>query len=577
MLDTVTVVCMAIAAVLTLLVVPGDARAAEGIPWQQAREMAAPKPVDTRTWLARDGQPAAVIGVPDDAEMRSAAQNLAAAVRDRTGVDVPVVDAASLVTGAVMQWTDDVAQPATDGGRDLILLGDLTSNPAIARLYVEYYAFEDRGFPGVGGHVVRTIVDPEGLGWNAVVLGATDAGGVQAAAEEFVGMLQGDGGDCFADYSLAVTFGEGRFLESTRSRSNTARAWPEAWTEWLMTPEDAGFAAKFGGANPVVHLYTVLERYLMYGGLHYAVSGEDEFALAAGRGIDAAWGLLEWVEANRRQTYDAHYQIEMILRGWQQVANCPLLTESQRTRGHQLMAFLAGQMACYRGTGAAVEYRILSRHQYSGVFSSDFLCRNVQMHCTLAPGLAQVIADNRVGFDLVIDNMLQTYTTGFDHKWGFDGNWHLLQAAVERSQPEYVDSGMARLNADFTTMCINNAGDFVNFGAENIGADEGYDAWQIIGRAATLTRGTGYQWWLDERMSHRPYKTFIMSVGWLGHWHETALQAQMPEHMIGINRILLPEPLREDTRERRSSTTCPPTNASTRSPSATDLRRMTST
>jgi len=94
-------------------------------------------------------------------------------------------------------------------------------------------------------------------------------------------------------------------------------------------------------------------------------------------------------------------------------------------------------------------------------------------------------------------------------------------------------------------MCINNAGEFVNFGAENIGASEGYDAWQILGRAAVLTGDGRYQWWLD-RMQRHPYKVFIMSMGWLGHWFQTALPPVEPTEMIGINRILVSRPLQED-------------------------------
>ncbi|HUS80539.1 MAG TPA: VCBS repeat-containing protein, partial [Armatimonadota bacterium] len=50
----------------------------------------------------------------------------------------------------------------------------------------------------------------------------------------------------------------------------------------------------------------------------------------------------------------------------------------------------------------------------------------------------------------------------------------------------------------------------------------------------------------DNRMKRRPYKVFILSIGWLGHWYETSVPPREPAGMIGLNRILLSEPLRED-------------------------------
>lgn len=530
---------------LMLMAAHLTAQPAIGVPWEEARSMIRPRPVEPETWLVRDGEAAAVVGVPDDAAYRAIADMLADRIQDLGGVRPQIVAAGELVAGPVHSWRARVLRTPAEGGRNLILLGDLTSNRAVARLYQDWYAFEDASWPGRGGWSVRTVVSPTGQGWNAVILGGPGAEEVRAAAEAWAGGLRVHDNGVVADYRFEVQFGQGRFLDEVLRRLEAARAWPDAWRSDLLDPTSDAYRAGHPSADGLAYAFRILDYHLVYGGLHYAISGDPAFARMAGEGLDALYRNLAWVEAHRRATYDAHYMIEIWLRAWQQVANCPVLTPQQRRHGFAVMAFLAGQMAMYRGMGATTPHRILSRHQYSGVFAGDVLCRYIQRQCALSGELDRVIAQNRADFRMVIDEMMRTYTTGFDHKWGLDGNWHLLQQAVEEPRPEYVTAGLARLNADFATMCINNAGEFVNFGAENIGATERYDAGQILGRAAVLTGDGRYQWWLD-RMKRHPYKVFIMSISWLGHWFQTALPPVEPVDMIGINRILVSRPLYED-------------------------------
>ena len=532
-----------------MLLLVDDADGAVGVEWDEVRRSVTPHQVTPRTHPVEDGRATAIIAVPEDPRYQTAAEALQRSIQQQTGVQVPLVSAAELVTGPAFAFKPNASH--------LILLGDLTSNPAIARLYMDYVAFEDAAYPGQGGHTVRSVVDPLGLGWNAVILGGQGPDEVAAAVDEYVGLIDARDGEAYSEYCLRVTLGEHPFLAEMQRRTDAAREWLGGWDTDLLPPGSEEYKAKNPGKTPVQYVFVLLDRHLVYDGLHYGITGEREFAEAAGRAIDALYENLEWVEAHRKAPYDAHYMVEIWLRAWQQVANCPYLTSGQRDRGHAVMGFLAGQMAAYRPDHQAygvTSYRILSRHQYSGIFGGDALCGWAQRHCELGPELSDSIALTRERFGIVIDAMTQTYTTGFDHKWGFDGNWHLLQAAVEGPRTEHITTGLARLNADFATMCINNAGEFVNFGAENIAATEAYDAYQILGRTETLLRDGRYQWWLDERMKRHPYKIFIMSINWLGHWYHTSVPAREPTHLIGINRILAPAPLHEDLIKGRGRT-----------------------
>ncbi len=537
-----------------------DVRAANWISWSEARSRAAPKPVSTTTFLVRDGQPNAVIGVPEDPAYARVAARLQQRIRQRSGVTVPIVPGRSLVTGPAGIFTPNVSRPIPAGGRNLILFGDLTSNPAIARFYTQWYAFEDAAYPGRGGHTIRTLIDPAGLGWNAVLLGGPGPEESEAATSAYLEDLSFAPGTVSSPYVFKVKFGKHPFLKIVRSRSESVRQTLARSEFYLLDPESQAYqrAPRWvpspGREAAVAYVCDILFFYLIYPGLHYGLTGDPELARYVGKGMDALYERMDWVEARRTASFDDHYKVEAWTRAWQQVMNCPYLTPEQRVRGHKVMAFLAGQTGMYRVDGAAygkTRERILSRHAYSGRFAGDALCRIIQRHSALRGKLAEVIAENRASFAVLIDGMLGTYMTGFDHKWGLDGGWHLLQAAAEEPRETYLTTGMSRLTADYAAMCINNAGEFVNFGAENIGAAERYDAYQILGRAELLHRDGTYQWWLDRRMKRPPYKVFISSMNWLGHWYHTAFPAREPTHLKGLNRLPLSRPIYEDWRAGR--------------------------
>ena len=67
--------------------------------------------------------------------------------------------------------------------RDLIVLGNLKTSAAVAYLYRQSYTFEDLYYPGAGGYVLRPLTNPVGTGANLLVIGASDAAGLQAGAD----------------------------------------------------------------------------------------------------------------------------------------------------------------------------------------------------------------------------------------------------------------------------------------------------------------------------------------------------------------------------------------------------------
>jgi hypothetical protein len=78
---------------------------------------------------------------------------------------------------------------------DLILLGDLNTNRLTARLYLNNYAFVDALFPGPGGHLIKTVVDPFGRGRSMILVAGSDTEGTRRAAERFAAIVRERGAE----------------------------------------------------------------------------------------------------------------------------------------------------------------------------------------------------------------------------------------------------------------------------------------------------------------------------------------------------------------------------------------------
>ena len=148
----------------------GDASEGPGamtVPAPVPPEIPKLKDLHLQTRLVTAGNPSATIVAP--AAQRPEAERLQATVKRLTGVDLPVV-------------TPDDPAAAMPFSGNLILLGNRSTNAALSYLYDRYYTLLDLKYPGPAGHVVRSLHNPFGNGFNAVLVGGSDAAGVSAAA-----------------------------------------------------------------------------------------------------------------------------------------------------------------------------------------------------------------------------------------------------------------------------------------------------------------------------------------------------------------------------------------------------------
>ena len=136
-----------------------------------------PKQFHLTVPIVRGGQPVAAIVAPETDDYQALAQRVQAAVRQASGVELPIIPPEQALPEA---WTE---------GRSFILLGRLGDSDAVDALYREHYVCADGRWPGAGGHELRTVHDPWGTGASAVFLGGTTIEDIGRAVDRFIELL----------------------------------------------------------------------------------------------------------------------------------------------------------------------------------------------------------------------------------------------------------------------------------------------------------------------------------------------------------------------------------------------------
>jgi hypothetical protein len=133
------------------------------------------------TVLVGDGQPEIAIVKPADGRYDDQAAAIARVIKRITGADVPVIA------------DDDEAAVVPIAG-NLICIGNRSTNATIEELYNRYFTLLDLRYPGEGGHVVRTLHNPFGDGFNVIFAGGSDDAGVADAVGALIEKVEAAGG-----------------------------------------------------------------------------------------------------------------------------------------------------------------------------------------------------------------------------------------------------------------------------------------------------------------------------------------------------------------------------------------------
>jgi hypothetical protein len=71
----------------------------------------------------------------------------------------------------------------------VIALGNACNNPAVRKLYFEFFDWTDAAWPSPGGTALMTIVDPYGTGFNVIRVACSDDADMETAVDAFIHVL----------------------------------------------------------------------------------------------------------------------------------------------------------------------------------------------------------------------------------------------------------------------------------------------------------------------------------------------------------------------------------------------------
>jgi len=233
-------------------------------------------------------------------EYRGQAEAIRTAIRDRAGVDVPLI-ADTEATAA-----DSPALKPQFRDRNLILLGRLGINRAVWTAYNRFLAAVDGYYPGGDGYVVRTAANVLRNGHNHTIAGGSSEAGAARAVARLTDIIRqaeiADDGGLVLPWLLEVELG-GDCRERFEARR---RIWDENSTDEILFPVEPGYG-------------TVIRWY--ENAMSWYWTGWDSYRQRARE-------LIEPVLTDN--TYTHHYVIEFFIRTFTMIDDSDLLTAEQR-------------------------------------------------------------------------------------------------------------------------------------------------------------------------------------------------------------------------------------------------------
>lgn len=201
----------------------------------------------------------------------------------------------------------------------LILLGNRSSNRAIAKLYDLYYTLLDLKYPGAGGYVVRTLHNPFGSGWNVIFVGGSDAAGVELAADVLIRKIR-------EAKAGAGNLALGRLMEIKLGQGLSVPADIRQFETWEAS-KGYGSVGYFGWNS----LSKRAAMYYMTGDEFHA----REFLRLAFPDAQAKREIAE-IDGERIENKDAplsgpyHYNAHLMILFWDLIEESPVFTDEQR-------------------------------------------------------------------------------------------------------------------------------------------------------------------------------------------------------------------------------------------------------
>ena len=267
------------------------------------------KDMRLKTPLVSEGKVLAAIVVPKDGRYDGLAKRIATQIKRLTGETLPVLK------------DSETALPFS---RDLIVLGNRSTNAVVDQLYNLYYTCLDLRHPGPGGYDVRSLHDPFGNGFNMILIGSSDDLGMKRAVGVFIDVVRGEARREAQKKSLTlgrvarVKLGRGTRLPKDANRCS-------AWEDSVALSGATSFGWNSLSRNMFLYYITGDERYAKD---FLRIAFPDESAIREMWEIDG-----ERMEDKQHPISGPyHYNAHLMILLWDLIEESPAFTDEQRLR-----------------------------------------------------------------------------------------------------------------------------------------------------------------------------------------------------------------------------------------------------
>jgi len=440
---------------------------------QAFADVTEPKPLFPDTTLVEGGEARAIIVAPQDVEWAAIAAEVASAIKEATGVALPIV-------------TDDEVTDEDLAETNAIVVGSIVNNMALLYPYSHQLTFADGVYPGNGGYEVRTVPDPWGTGRNLICLGASDIAGARAGVEALRPYLtEGETLVVPSVHEVELT------NDALASYGNLfTQTLDDDWAEKLkQSCEDHLRRAGTRG------LFSYAEKQ----GLYYALTEREEYARMY------VWMIERTYESylSDPTTYggpwgmDSDFHIYRNIPAWDCVEECPAVTDEERLAVTKILFQWVGELGP-RKSASPTSKRVRFNHQTFPALGCLYAGQYFSRYYEAVEGDYWIeVADGTFQYQL---DASKPHCDCNTYQW-LTLN-HTMTYCMARPDMRYFENGNARLNADYAIMTMSNLGYQVPYGDVGGWAPMGNEL-RILGMAEWYYRDGRFQWAIDRKMQVR--------------------------------------------------------------------------
>jgi len=457
------------------------------------------------TTFVTEGTPQAIIIAPDRPAYQAQAKKIQAAIYARSGVQLPLH-----LDTEFDPWQPPVVHQ--------IMLGNLMDNRMVAPLYHRNYIAADAHYPGVGGHILRTVHDPWGNGCNVILAGGSDIAGVTTSVEALLRRLQGAAARLWVPALLDVQM-SGAFLEKfpelavELSEDFVAQEMAKAH-EMLETGAHGGITDPLGRAGFYYYISGKLEWAELFKSLAFLMyedfqKGRDQYG--------GAWGM------------DADFRLSTMMPAWDLVEEAPVFTDDERLQITRIFAQFV-EDAVPHAVDAVQHRRTRHNHWTYAALGLLFAAQYYERYYG--------VAEANEWFYVADECFVPQCHTARSHENSNGYQWltlsHALKYALMRPYPAFFEEGHVRTICDLAITSMDNLGFQSSYGdTHNI---EGWGTEFPILAAAAWYYGDGrYQWMLKRSTYDTGFRIGVRTLG----THRTDVEPVEPIELTGALRVPL--------------------------------------